>query len=85
MHGRKSKHYERRLCPDLDDYKVENLRNMDSYVSFSINIEKCTKDCKQFDDKGFDEIMNKVYFTLYYLQESAELNNYDLGSRPTVV
>ena len=81
----KIEHYERRLCPDLDDYKVQNLRNMDNYVSFSINIEKCTKNCNLFDNSMFDDIMSKVYFTLYYLQESAELNNYDLGSRPTVV
>ena len=81
--------FEKRLCPSTKDYSVKNLRGMDDMIDFRVNIEKCNTrinpNCKVVTDEEFDEIMKKMYFTVNYLQESAELNNYELDERPTVV
>ena len=75
--------FEKRFCPDTEEYRVQNLRNMEGVISFSVNIEKCNvasnPNCKNIENEQFDKIMKNLYFTLNYLQESAELNNYDLG------
>jgi len=82
--------YLNRFCPEIDDKVLDDYRVMNGYTnytdrnSFAVEIIKCNinknKNCKSENDIA--KVLDLIYFTFYYLEESIQFANNKLGNRP---
>ena len=78
--------YEQRLCPNLEELNeyliIKNLYTSPERVSFGVEVIKCdntTYNCK--NDTQIDNLLNSIYFTLYYSEEILDYNELNDLSR----